>query len=89
MRLGSLAGHYDIQLRGILIAPFQVLPDRAGKKHVLLQNNSHRVTDVFQCIVPYVMSANLYRPFRGIIQPRYQLNERGLTGTGSSDNSDH
>ena len=65
----------EFLVRGILIAPAEVLLDRAGKQLVFLQHHGDGVAQRLQIIVAHVHAAERQLSGSDIIQARDELHE--------------
>ena len=71
-------GRGDFLVRRVLVAPAQVLGDGAAEQHVLLEHDAHGVPQCGEVVLAHVVTANGH-PTRGdVVEPRYELHERGL-----------
>ena len=88
IRLRQPAGLLDFLVRGVFIAPAQVVPDRAAEQFVLLQHHGHPVAQGCQVVFFCVHAADPHGALRGVVQPRNQLHQRALAAAGAAQDAD-
>ena len=86
--LGNLQCSPQIIVRGVLIAPKEVLTDGSFKQYRFLRNNSDLMPEGIHVVFIHILSANQHLPFRGIVQSGNETDQRCLAGSCSSDNAD-
>ena len=72
----------------MFITPEQIVPDRPGKKHRLLHDHADFISQDIQLVLPYIRSIYPDTALTHIIETWNQADKRGLSGTGTSDDSD-
>ena len=87
MGTGQLAGVDQLLVRGIGIAPAQILPDGAGEQRILLQHHGNLITQHIQIVVPDIHTAHLQAALRNVVQSGYELNQGGFAGAGTAQNA--
>ncbi|CDD41178.1 uncharacterized protein BN642_00507 [Collinsella sp. CAG:398] len=82
--LGELAHLDELVVRGVRVAPAQVLLDGAAEEHVLLQHHGHVVAQELQIIVAHVDAAHLHGALGHVVQAADEVHERGFGRTGAA-----
>ena len=88
IRTREHAGVPEFLVRGILIAPTEVLLDRAGKQLVFLQHHGNGVAQRLQIIIAHVHAAERQLAAGDIVQARDELHERRFGRTRAADDAD-
>ena len=78
----------EFLVRGILIAPAEVLLDRAGKQLVFLQHHGDGVAQSLQIIIAHVHAAERQLAAGDVVQTRDELHERGFGRARAADDAD-
>ena len=73
IRLRQLAHTLEFLVARVFIAPAQVLLDRAGEQHVLLQHHGHLLAQHLDIVGAHVYAADLDRAGRHVVQARDEL----------------
>ena len=87
--LGGCCGTDHFLVCRILVAPAQVLGNRTGEQHVLLQHHTHAFAQVIQAVILHVHAVYQDFAFVRVIQPRNHAHQRALTASGRPDNADN
>ena len=85
--VSGTAGVPELLLGSVRVAPFQVIPDGAGKQQVLLQHNAYGVAQGGQVVVAHVAAADLDGALGGIVKTGDKLDQCGLGRAGAADNA--
>ena len=72
------AGMEHFLVRGIFVAPAEIVLDGAGEEHVLLQYDGNLVAQCFQIIVTHIVAAHANLAIGYVIQPGNQVDQRGF-----------
>ena len=78
VRLRELAGVDELLVRRVLVAPAQVLLDRAGEQHVFLQHHRDRAAQRVEVVAAHVDAADLHGALLHVVQAGDELHKAGF-----------
>ena len=88
IRARQLAGPLQLLVRRVRVAPAQILLDRAGEQHVLLQHDRDLVAQRLQIVLPHVHAADPHAAVRHVVQPADELHQTRLRRPRAADDAD-
>jgi hypothetical protein len=83
--LSQLAGLDHLIIRGVAVAPAEIVLDRAGEQQILLEHHSHLIAESVEIVVPDVHAADPDRALGDVVETGDELDESGLGGAGAAD----
>ena len=89
VRLRRACGVLDLLVRGVGVAPFQIIFYRAGEKHVLLQHHRDRVAESVQLVVSHVHAAHFDGAAPDVVKTGDELHQRALRRARAADDAHH
>ncbi len=69
IRMRQLTGMTDFLIRGIFLAPAQIVPDGSREQHVFLQHHGDLPAQRFQIVLTDIVTADTDRSLRDIVKP--------------------
>ena len=75
-------------LRGVLLAPAEVVQDGAGEEDVLLQHHRHLLAQGLQVVGPHIPAAHGHGAAVHVVQPADEAHEATLTAAGAPHDAD-
>ena len=88
VRLRALARLDEFLIRSIGISPAEILLDRPGEKHVLLQHDGDLIAQAFEVVILDVYAANEHLALGRVVKTGDEVDQRGL-GTARAAQDAH
>ena len=89
MRMSRFRGLLDFGVGGVEAAVSEVVPDRSGKEHRLLQHDRDLLAERPHFVMPYILAVEDDAAGRRAVEPRNQADERRLAGAGQANERNH
>ena len=86
--LRQFAGFNQLLVRGVFVAPAQVLGDGAGEEQVFLQHHGHGVSERVGVVLAHVHAADLHAALGHVVEPRNELDEGRLARARAAQDAD-
>src|SRR5699024_5447125 len=88
IRAGCFTCELTLFYCSVLISPAQIIMDRTGEEHILLEHDRHLVSQHLHIVFPHIPSPDFYRSLRGVIETADQVAQTGLPRSGASYDTD-
>ena len=88
VRLREPARLDHLVVGGVFVAPAQVILDRAGKQHILLQHDADRAAQRLKVVFAHISAADLDAALAHIVKARDELHEGRLARARTAEDAD-